>query len=46
MEATIMAHLILLPLLVLHHDLYLAQLHSALAHRVGMVSAYAKMFVG
>lgn len=40
MEATIMAHLILLPHSVLHHDLYLAQLHSALARLIGMVSGY------
>jgi hypothetical protein len=38
-----MAHLILLPHSVLHHDLYLAQLHSALAHLIGMVSGYAQM---
>jgi hypothetical protein len=43
MEATVMAHLILLPHSVLHHDLYLAQLHSALAHLIGMVSDYAQM---
>lgn len=38
-----MVHLILLPHLVLHHDLYLAQLHSALARQIGMVSGYAQM---